>query len=112
MMEGEVELVRGRHGHSVIVGNAQSGAILSEGVMLDETPHSTSAVTRQGATIWQISRAELDAVREDYPEIFYRLVGQVARRLSERLKAASERLVEAGGPFLLTDVRREHDALG
>lgn len=112
VMDGEVELVRGRHGHSVIVGHAQSGAILSEGVMLDETPHSTSAVTRHGATVWQISRAEFDTVRAEHPEIFYRLVGQVARRLSERLKAASERLVEAGDPFILTDVRREHDSLG
>jgi aspartate ammonia-lyase len=109
---GEVDLVRGQYGQSVLIGVAQPGAILSEGVMLDDTPHTTSAVTRQGAKVWQISRAELDAVRKESPEIFYRIVAQVARRLSDRLKAASERLAKESGAPTLTNVRREHDSLG
>jgi aspartate ammonia-lyase len=112
VIEGEIDLVRGQHGQSVLIGVAQPGAILSEGVMLDDTAHGTSAVTRQGATVWQISRANLDAVRTENPEMFYRLVGQVARRLSDRLRAASERLAKTGGPAILTSVRREHDSLG
>src|ERR1043166_2383972 len=97
VLEGEVDLVCGQHGQSVLVGLAQPGAILSEGVMLDDTPHSTSAVTRQGATVWQISRDQLDVVRADNPEVFYRLTAQMARRLSERLRAASERLAKETG---------------
>jgi aspartate ammonia-lyase len=112
LLEGEVDLVRGQFGSRVLVGLAQPGAILGEGVMLDDTPHSTSGVTDQGATVWQISRAELDKVRSENPEVFYRLVGQIARRLSDRLRAASERLSKEGGPAKLTDVRREHDSLG
>jgi aspartate ammonia-lyase len=112
VLEGEIDLMRGQFGKSVVVGLAQPGAVLGEGVMLDDTPHSTSAVTRQGAKMWQISRPELDGVRTKNPEVFYRLVGQVARRLSERLRAASERLAKEGGPTPLTDVRREHDSLG
>ena len=54
VIEGEVDLVRGQHGQSVLIGQAQPGAMLSEGVMLDDTPHGTSAVTRQGATVWQV----------------------------------------------------------
>src|SRR3974390_256493 len=112
VIEGEIDLVRGQHGERVLIGVAQPGAILAEGVMLDESPHSTSAVTHQGAQVWQISRAELDMVRSENPEIFYRLCGQVARRLSERLRAAAERLAKESGPTTLTDVRREHDSLG
>jgi aspartate ammonia-lyase len=112
VLEGEIELVRGQHGQSVLIGVAQPGAILSEGVMLDDTPHATSAVTRQGATIWQISRAELEKVSEDRPEVFYRMVGQIARRLSDRLRAASERIARESGAPELTDVRSEHDSLG
>jgi aspartate ammonia-lyase len=80
--------------------------------MLDDTPHGTSAVTRQGATVWQIPRAELDAVRKESPEVFYRLVGQIARRLSDRLRAASERVAKESAAPILTSVRREHDSLG
>ena len=112
VIQGEIDLVRGQHGQSVLIGVAQAGAILSEGVMLDDTPHATSARTHQGATVWQIPRAELDAVRSEQPEVFYRLVGQIARRLSDRLRAASERLAKEGGPPALTNVRREHDSLG
>lgn len=112
VVKGKVDLVRGQHGHSVLVGSAESGAILGEAVMLDDTPHSTSGVTRQGAKMWQISRAELDRVRQESPQIFYRLVGQVARRLSDRLKAATERLANSSSAPTLTDVRREHDSLG
>jgi aspartate ammonia-lyase len=104
--------VRGQFGNSVLVGVAQSGAILGEGVMLDDTPHGTSAVTHQGAKVWQISRAELNKVRAEKPEVFYRFVAQVARRLSERLQAASEQLAKEGGPATLTSTRREHDSLG
>lgn len=112
ILEGEIDLVRGQHGQSVLIGLAQPGAILSEGVMLDDTPHSTSARTQQGATVWQISRAELEKVRTEKPEAFYRIVGQIARRLSDRLRSASERLASEGGPPALTNVRREHDSLG
>jgi len=112
VVEGEVDLIRGQHGQSTLMGVAQPGAILSEGVMLDDTPHATSAVTRQGARVWQIPRAELETVRKDSPEIFYRIVAQIARRLSDRLRAASERIAKQSDAPVLTSVRREHDSLG
>ena len=112
VMEGEVELLRGQHGHSTRVGVAESGALLNEGVMLDDTPHSTSGVARQGAKVWQIPRADLDSVREENPQVFYRIVGQVARRISDRLRSATERLAREEGAPTLTNVRREHDSLG
>src|SRR5262245_29963932 len=112
VIEGEIDLVRGQHGNSVLIGVAQPGAIVSEGVMLDDTPHGTSARTHQGAKVWQIPRAELEKVRAEKPDVFYRLVGQMARRLSDRLRAASERLAKESGPATLTNVRREHDSLG
>ena len=52
VLEGEVDLVRGQHGHTTRVSIAQPGAILGDGAMLDDFPHSTSAVTRTGATVW------------------------------------------------------------
>ncbi len=112
VLEGELDLVRGLDGKSVLIGLAQPGAILGEGVMLDDTPHATSAVTHKGATIWQISRADLDQTRKESPDLFYRVVGQIARRLSDRLRLASERIAKESGAATLTNVRREHDSLG
>ena len=112
VLDGEVDLVHGQEGHGVLIGVAQRGAILSEGVLLDDTPHATSAVTRRGATILQISRESLEQVRQQSPEVFYRIVGQVARRLSDRLRAATERIASETGAPALSSVRREHDSLG
>jgi aspartate ammonia-lyase len=55
---------------------------------------------------------ELEAIRKETPEIFCRIVTQVARRLSDRLAAATQRTAKETGAPTLTDVRREHDSLG
>ena len=109
---GEVELTRGQHGRAVTVGRAGVGAVLSEGVMLEDGAHSTSGFSRAGATVWQINRKELDAVKEKDPDVFYRIVGHLARRLSERLKLANQRLATGDGCVTVTGVRLEHDSLG
>src|SRR3954467_9055155 len=81
VLEGEVEIERGAQARTVTLTTLMPGAVFSEGVMLDASPHASSAVTRQGARIWKISRAALEKVRAEKPEVFYRLVGRVAARL-------------------------------
>jgi aspartate ammonia-lyase len=112
VLEGEVELFRGLHGHRVRVGSAGPGAILGEGAMLDDSPHATSAVSPRASTVWQVPRAALATIRDESPELFYRMVGEVARRLSERLRAATERIAAENEGALLSGVRQEHDSLG
>jgi aspartate ammonia-lyase len=92
VIEGSIEILRGAQARSTSIATLESEALISEGVMLDDSPHATSAVTRQGATVWQITRESLESVRKDKPEIFYRIAGRVAARLSERLRHAAERM--------------------
>src|SRR5262249_45198765 len=112
LLEGEVELSHGRHGQNVTVGRAQPGAILSESIILGPSAHGTTAVTRHGATVWQIAGDELELVRQESPAVFYRIVAQIARRLSDRLRAATERLAARNGAPLMAGVRTERDSLG
>jgi aspartate ammonia-lyase len=112
VLDGDVEIMRGQHGSSVVLAVLQPGAIVSESVMLDDTPHGTSGVARHGARVWQIPRAELDGVRERNPHVYYRLVGHLARRVGERLRLISERLEKQASAPTITGVRREHDSLG
>ncbi len=110
VLEGEVEILRGLHGPRQRVVVLDPGALIAEGALLDELPHATSALTRQGAKLWQISRERLELLRVQQPEVFYRIVARVARRIAERLRAGdpgpAEDLPRVGG------VRREHDSLG
>ena len=112
VLEGDVEIVRGAQARTTVLAILAPGAILSEGVMLDDSPHSASAVTRKGAAVWQISRATLDQVRKDKPEIYFRIVGRIAARISERLRLAAERIAREKEHTLISTVRSEHDSLG
>ena len=109
--EGEIEITRGLHGSSVRLATLMPGVAFSEGVMLDDLPHSGSAIALTAARVWQIPRVVFEEVRSAKPELFYRMVGHVARRLSARLRAAGEQL--GGGPApVIATWRREHDLLG
>jgi aspartate ammonia-lyase len=112
VLDGEVEIRRGTQARTVSLATIAPGAIFSEGVLLDDSPHAGSAVTRQGARVWQISRATLEKVRAEKPEIFYRIVGRVAARINERLRLASERIAGERSATLVSPVRVEHDSLG
>jgi aspartate ammonia-lyase len=113
VMEGEVAITRGQHGRTRHVAALGAGALISESALLDELPHSTGALTRQGATIWQISRENIDGFRRENPDVFYRIVARAAQRISDRLRIVSSQLagIEAPG-HLIEGVRVEHDSLG
>ncbi len=111
--EGEVAIVRGLHGSATHLSTLAQGAMISEGAAMDDAPHSTSAFTRGGASVWQISREVWEELRKSRPEVFYRVVARGAQRQSERLRYAADQLAGKASPdALLTAVRREHDLLG
>src|SRR4029434_2434696 len=90
------------------------GAVIAEGALLDDTPHTTGAFTRYGVVVWQVPRAAWEAARQTSPAVFYRVVARVAEGISMRLRYASEQLAgtAAGAEQLIGSVRREHDLLG
>lgn len=112
LLEGEVEIERGAQARTTTLVTFVPGAVFSEGVMLDDSPHASSAVTRQGATVWQVRRAALEHARAEKPDIFYRIAGRIAARLSERLRFAAERIAGEKSETVISAVRTEHDSLG
>jgi aspartate ammonia-lyase len=111
--EGQVELVRGLHGAQVQLATLTRGALIGEGALLDDTPHSTSACTKTGVTVLEIPRSAWENLRQSKPQVFYRVVAQVAKRINDRLRLVSEQLSAASGTDpLIGSVRQEHDLLG
>jgi len=113
--EGDVELVRGLHGSQVHLASLGVGAMIGEAALLDDAPHAVGALTSKTATVVQVSREVWEKLRQDNPEVFYRIVAQVARRINDRLRYATDRLTSGNGngkESLLRDVRVEHDLLG
>ena len=113
LLDGEVEIVRGLHGSSRHLAVMTEGALISEGLLLDDDAHANGAYTRNGAVVWQISRAALMSYRANNPETYCRIVSRVAvninrrmRRLSAQLHQNQEESGQIGG------FRLERDALG
>jgi aspartate ammonia-lyase len=110
VLDGEVEIVRGLHGSTTRVAVLRPGALVAESALLDDLPHSTSAVARHGAVVWQISRKHLEEFRDQKPEVYYRIVARVAKGISERLRISTHKAADAS--ISVGGVRREHDSLG
>jgi aspartate ammonia-lyase len=113
ILDGDVEIVRGLHGstkHYAVLG---AGEMISEDAFLGDVPHTSGALTRLGATVWQISRARIDDFRAEKPDLFYRIVARVAAGISERLRVLSQDMAQVESPVHLKgEVRLEHDSLG
>ncbi len=111
---GEIEIVRGLHGRQTHLATLTDGALVAEGILLDESAHSASAFARgSGARVVQVPRAVLDELKASKADIYYRLVARVAQRISDRLRAASELLAgQREAAPQVTSYRTEHDSLG
>jgi aspartate ammonia-lyase len=111
---GEVEIVRGLHGRQTHLATLTDGALISEGILLDDCAHSASAFARgSGTRVVQVPLAVLDEVKSAKPDLYYRVVARVAQRISDRLRAASELLAgQREAAPEVTSYRTEHDSLG
>ncbi len=112
VLEGEVKIVRGLHGSTRHLSVIKPGALIAESAFLENQAHSNSAFTRTGATVWQISIDQIQAFREEKPELFYRILGRVAAGISERLRILSDIPDTDGTAPELGATRLEHDSLG
>ncbi|WP_321404911.1 aspartate ammonia-lyase [Maridesulfovibrio sp.] len=114
ILEGELELMRGIHGTSRKVGTIVSGSMISEGALLEKDSHSNGAFTRTGARIWQITEEKIESFKENNPELFYRIVAQVAVGINRRMRmlADSVHCKSNSGDLLISGLRREKDSLG
>ena len=52
VMAGEIDVVRGLHGRQRTLASMRAGALISEGILLDDLAHSSSAVARGGPARW------------------------------------------------------------
>ncbi len=90
VLEGEVKVVRGVHGSTRHLSVIQAGGMVSEGAFLGNMTHSNGALTRAGATVWQMTIEQIETFRAEKPELFYRIMAQVAKNISERLRILSD----------------------
>ena len=114
ILEGDLELVRGLHGASRKIGTMIAGALIAEGAFLEGDAHSNGAVTRNGVKIWQISRERIEDIKANQPELFYKIVSQIAVGINRRLRVLSNKLYQTSKTLdvEMSGFRQESDSLG
>jgi len=113
VLEGKINLQRGLAGRHVTIACLTEGAVIGESLFIDDLGHSVSGVALEEAHVWTIPRAKLETLREEKPELYYRMVARAARRISSRLRETTDLLLDAEHSRTeITDFRTEEDSLG
>ena len=87
-----------------------AGHFLGEAALLDDSPHSTTAVATLDTTLLTLDRGAFAGWLEEHPEAAGRVLGQVARVIFGRMKKGLG--AGTGSVYATGATRREHDLLG
>src|SRR5690242_20776000 len=103
--------VQGRPVRLVTLG---AGEAIGEGLLLDDSPHGTSARAVQRTEAFVLTAPVVQEMLKEYPALYAALVARAARTISRRLAATDATLVGHGRTLGFTGsrTRREHDLLG
>src|SRR5687767_11893451 len=114
LMTGAVAIEKSMNGRPQRLVTLGAGEAVGEGVLLDDSPHGTSARAVQPTEAFLLTSDQLAGMIKDHPQLFAALVGRAARAISQRLAATDATLVGRGRTvgFTGSRARREHDLLG
>jgi aspartate ammonia-lyase len=111
---GAVAVEKGRSSRPVRLVTLGPGQALGEGLLLDDSPHGTSARALQRTEAFVISADQVAEMLKEYPALYAALVSRAARSISQRLAATDATLVGHRRTLGFTGARTrtEHDLLG
>ena len=111
--KGEVELFKKTtYGEEKRLAYFREYDFFSEGALLDDYPHSTTARTVDKSVILKISTEDFLKFLEQYPDIARKILSGVSRVISRRMRQTTTRVVDAAAQYISGRTRSEHDLLG
>ena len=96
LISGAVVIEKESEGKSTRLVTFGAGDAVGEGLLLDESPHGTTARAIMPGTALVMTRAQLNDLTKDSPQLYAALVARAARSISERLRRADATLVGRG----------------
>ncbi len=111
---GSVAIEKGVDGRPQRLASLGAGEALGEGILLDDSPHGTTARALEPTTVLVLSAEAVKALLKDKPSVYAALISRAARSISHRLRATDATLVGRGRMlgFAGGRQRKEHDLLG
>ncbi len=114
LISGSVMIEKLQNGRPTRLSTLGAGEAVGEGILLDETPHGTSAKTIEQTSAFILTRSSIQVIVKENPTLYAALVGRAARAISRRLAATDATMVGRGRRlgFAGAATRKEHDLLG
>jgi aspartate ammonia-lyase len=111
---GAVAIEKGGSGRPIRLVTLGAGQAVGEGLLLDESPHGTSARAVQRTEAFILTAEQVHEMLKEYPALYATLVSRAARSISQRLAATDATLVGHRRTLGFTGARTrlEHDLLG
>ena len=114
LTSGSVIIEKSGGGGTIRLATLGAGEALGEGVLLDDSPHGTSARALEPVEAVVFSAETLRRILDERPALYAGLLARAARVISQRLRSADATLVGRGRTigFAGTRTRVEKDLLG
>src|SRR5687768_6365543 len=114
IVSGSVSIEKRRGDRVERLASLGAGEALGEGILLDDSPHGTSARTLERTELAYLEATDTQDILKDRATLYATLVARAAKAISERLRAAYATLVGRGRTLVFAGgrTREEHDLLG
>jgi len=111
---GAVAIEKRLKGRPIRLVTVGPGDGLGEGLLLDDSPHGTSARAVLRTEAYVLRAEQIPEIVKEYPTLYAALVARAARAISQRLAATDATLIGHGRVLGFTGARtrHEHDLLG
>ncbi|MFC2131450.1 aspartate ammonia-lyase [Bacteroidota bacterium] len=113
IFEGTVELVKiTSFGTEKSLTTFAKYDFLSEGALMDNYPHSTSAKATEDSIILTIHRDKFNELMQENSQLVAKILSQISRVISRRMRQTTNQVVDAAAQYISGRTRTEHDLLG
>ncbi len=99
-------------GREILVTTFGKYDFFGEGGLLDDYPHSNNARTSKDSLLLRLKRDEFDSLFDTHPKIISKVLAQISRVISRRLRKATIDTTGTASQYISGKTRIEHDLLG
>jgi aspartate ammonia-lyase len=111
--DGEIELYAKRpFGQEKRLAIFKKNDFFGEGALLDDYPQSTTARATVDTLLFSLSRDSLQELGSHSPKLTSKIIAQVARTISFRMRQANTRVINIAEQYQSGKTRIEYDLLG
>ena len=92
ILRGRLRVLRENEGGEVVLADLRDGDIFGEMSILDRQPASATVLSLGPCVVWTLNRTGFEVYLEEHPATGQKLLLQIARLLTKRLRHADSRV--------------------